>query len=99
MSSSNEEEGDFSESEREVTDVVPQFETLWTPLRNGLSIVGLSVQNQSRRWDCSTPALESATIALLGDEDLTSMLSIQLQRQGIDAHVAEQHHSMVSLLG
>ena len=54
VSSSNEEEGDFSESEREVTDVVPQFETLWTPLRNGLSIVGLSVQNQSRRWDCST---------------------------------------------
>lgn len=33
-------------------------------------------------------ALEVAQIAILGDEELTSMLAIQLQKMGVNAHVS-----------
>ena len=78
-----------SESEVEMTEVVPQFETLWTsPAKRPVYRWAVSPTSKVA-MGMMHPALESSSIALLGDEDLTSMLSIQLQRQGIDAHVAE----------
>ena len=87
--SSSSDEGSSSESEHELTDVLPQFETLWTSPINRPVYRWVVSPKPKVAMGLMHPALGSASIALLGDEDLTSMMSIQLQRQGIDAHVAE----------
>lgn len=65
------------------------LETLWS-LPASQDVHRWVVRNQPR---CASglrhPALMSGQIALLGDEDLTSALAIQLQKSGVNATVLE----------
>ncbi len=65
------------------------FETLWTPPASQ-DVHRWIVQNTPRSASGLThPALTNGQIALLGDEDLTSALAIQLQKSGVNASVVE----------
>ena len=75
--------------EAEVTDVLPQFETLWESPKAKSVYRWVVSPTDKPALGSSHSALQTAQMALLGDEEITSMLSVQLQKRGIDARVVD----------
>ena len=66
-----------------------EYETVWAP-SEAKSVMRWVVRPVSSvASGIQHSALTKSTIAILGDEDVTSMLAIQLQRQGVNASVVE----------
>ena len=75
--------------EIEVTEVLPQFETVWSAPASKPVYRWIVRPSPKPALGISHPVLHTAQIALLGDEEITSMLSVQLQKQGVDARVVD----------
>ena len=81
------------------TSLSQEYETVWAP-STAKSVMRWVVRPVSSvASGIQHSALAKATIAILGDEDVTSMLAIQLQRQGVNASVVEGGDSSDKPLG